>query len=350
MTAAQPDELVALAQRTWGPRFLAAGIDYADFLAIMSRIQVWEQWLPEWRTTALHYEELAKSTQGPTAAEAWRRAALYWHFAKFVSTENEHDAQEAQRRLNQDYERGLPELDPPGEKVVIPYLGIEMAAILRRPAGPARRPVVILIPGLDSTKEELQPVADYFLRRGLATIAVDGPGQGETESKLNIEAAFEKPVGAVIDYIEQTGDLDGGRIGLYGISLGGYYALRAAAFERRIRAVVENCGPYCLGALWNSFPPMSKGAFHQRSGATDDADARRRALELDLTGLLAGIECPVAVLHGTRDLLVPYADAERIMAELPDVTYLGIEGGNHGCTNRIFEARTSAADWLATKL
>ena len=86
----------------------------------------------------------------------------------------------------------------------------------RVPAGPRRRPrppVVIMIPGLDSVKEELQATAEYLLSRGLAVIAIDGPGQGEAEYELPIEPAYERVTAAVADYLKGRDDIDPDRIG-----------------------------------------------------------------------------------------------------------------------------------------
>jgi 2,6-dihydroxypseudooxynicotine hydrolase len=207
-----------------------------------------------------------------------------------------------------------------------------------------------MLPGLDSTKEELQTTADYFLRRGLATFSVDGPGQGETESRLKIEAASEKCVGAILDVVERLDSVDASRVGVYGVSLGGYYAVRAAAFERRIVATVENAGPFCLGLLHDGLPPMTRDAIKHRSGATDSEDARKRALELDLTGVAERVTKPLLVVHGTEDRLVPYADAERIAQAAPKATLARFEHGNHGMTNQVFQMRSLVADWMATQL
>ncbi len=103
-----------------------------------------------------------------------------------------------------------------------------------------------MVPGLDSTKEELQATAEYFLARGLATLAVDGPGQGEAEYELPIEPAYEKVATAAVDFLQDRAGLDADRTGLFGVSLGGYYAARAAAYEKRLRAVVALAGPYRL--------------------------------------------------------------------------------------------------------
>ena len=84
-----------------------------------------------------------------------------------------------------------------------------------------------MVPGLDSTKEELQATAEYYLARGLATIAIDGPGQGESEYELPIEPAYEKVATAAVDFLKARSDIDSDRIGLFGVSLGGYYAASA---------------------------------------------------------------------------------------------------------------------------
>ena len=98
-----------------------------------------------------------------------------------------------------------PPLTPPAELVRVPYGSHALAAYLRvppRPApGQAKAPAVIMVPGLDSTKEELQATAEFFLARGLATLAIDGPGQGEAEYELPIEPRYEKVATAAVDYL-----------------------------------------------------------------------------------------------------------------------------------------------------
>ena len=98
--------------------------------------------------------------------------------------------------------------------------------------------------GLDSTKEEMRTNEEVFLDRGIATFAFDGPGQGEPEYDLPIRPDYEAPVAAVIDTLETRRDLDTSRLGLWGVSLGGYYAPRAAAFEPRVRACISLTGPF----------------------------------------------------------------------------------------------------------
>jgi 2,6-dihydroxypseudooxynicotine hydrolase len=254
----------------------------------------------------------------------------------------------AHDRTVDDFRRGMASLDPPAERVEIPYGQHNLAGLLRKPVGVAKPPVVVMVPGLDSVKEELQPTADHFLRRGVATLAVDGPGQGEAEYDLPIEPAYERPVAAVVDWIETRDDLDASRIGLYGISLGGYYALRAAAHEKRLKAMVSNAGPYRFGDLWDSLPELTRQAFTQRSGAKGDEDARRRAGLLSLEGI-GKVLCPTLLVFGKLDRIIPYSEALRCAA-IEGVELVTYETGNHGVTDQAFESRTMLADWMRRTL
>jgi 2,6-dihydroxypseudooxynicotine hydrolase len=225
-----------------------------------------------------------------------------------------------------------------------------MPGLFRKPAGVERPPVLLMIPGLDSVKEELQATADHFLRRGIATLAIDGPGQGETEFVRNIEPAYEKPVGAVIDWLEGRSDVDAARVGVYGVSLGGYYAVRVAAMEPRVRATIELAGTYSLAAFWDERSVVSRDAFMKRSGARDEADARERAKLISMEGLGPRISRPILVLHGKRDPIAPFDGAVRLAAETPSAQLVAYEDGNHGMTNRAFESRVVMSDWMTAKL
>src|SRR6202008_1332661 len=100
----------------------------------------------------------------------------------------------AHEHVVRDYQKALPYFDFPGERVEIPYEnGGTMYGILRKPRQALNPPVVILVPGLDSVKEELHLYGDDFLRRGMAVLAIDGPGQGEMEFEFPLRHDYEVP-------------------------------------------------------------------------------------------------------------------------------------------------------------
>jgi 5-aminopentanamidase len=352
--APAPDERVQAANAHWAARFVANGTSYSDFTQTMARIKAWDEWCREWGRTAQHYEELAERAEAAgravTAGEAWRRAALCWHWGKFVFVDHPDEQRAAHERTVACFRRGAATLSPLAEPVRVPYGGTSLAAYLRVPGQGGQYPVVIMMPGLDSVKEELQATAEYLLSRGLAIIAVDGPGQGETEYELPIEPAYERVATAVADYLEGQDRIDPDRIGAFGVSLGGYYAARSAAFEPRVRAAVALAGPYCWALDWDILPPQTRATFQRRSGAATEAEARERMAALTLEHAAARITCPLLVAAGGRDRLVPPYQAERLAREAPGAELMLDPDGTHGLTNHAFESRSKMADWLAAHL
>jgi 2,6-dihydroxypseudooxynicotine hydrolase len=352
----KPDARVAVALAQWGYRFTSNGTDYGDFTATLARITRWADWCREWGVTATRYEQLAEAAedagQRQTAAGAWQRASLAWHWGKFVFTDDPAQQRAAHERAVACFRRAAPALSPPAELVRVPYGPTTLPGYLRVPpaSGLARTPVVIMVPGLDSVKEELQATAEYFLARGLATLAVDGPGQGESEYELPIEPAYEKVATAVVDFLQDRAGLDRERIGLFGVSLGGYYAARCAAYEPRIKATVALAGPYQFDLDWAHLPPQTRAAFRARSGAATEDEARARAARLTLKDAAALITRPLLVVGGGRDTIVPAYHAERLAKEAPAAELLLYPDGSHGVTSHAFESRSRMADWLAARL
>jgi len=348
------DERVASATAHWAPRFIANGTDYPDFVATLSRIATWDQWCREWGATAAHYEDLAREAEsrgdGETAAGAWCRAGLSWHWGKFVFVDDMQEQQAAHKRAVSAYARGVSGLKPPAVRVEIPYADTVLPAYLRTPGGSGPHPTVLMAPGLDSTKEELQATATFLLARGLATVAIDGPGQGESEYSLPIEPAYEKVATAAVDWLLTRDDVDPQRIGFFGVSLGGYYAGRAAAYEPRLRATVALCGAYSFDWDWDDLPDLTRAAFQQRSGASTPDEARAKAATLTLQDAAPLATRPLLVVHGARDRLLPAHHAERLAAEAPGAQLLMYPDGNHGVTNHPYESRSYMADWLAAQL
>lgn len=350
-----PDEQVAAAAAHWGPRFVNNGTDYLDFERTLARLTRWEDWCREWGKTAEEYEALAQRAEESgntvTAREAWRRAALCWHWGKFVFVVDPEQQRAASDRTVADYAKGAAGLTPPAERVLVPYGSSHLPAYLRLPAGSAGvPPVVVMVPGLDSVKEELQATAEYFLARGMATLAMDGPGQGESEYELPIEPAYEKAATAAVEFLETRSDVDPERIGMFGVSLGGYYASRAMAYEPRLKAGVALAGPYRFDLEWDSLPPMTRATFQHRSRAADEDDARATAGRLTLEEAAPNITHPLLVVHGYLDRLVGPMHAERLCEEAPGAELLMYSDGNHGVANHAFESRSAFADWMGARL
>lgn len=348
------DPRVQAALEHWAPRMIQNGVDYNDIVRTTARIDTWEQWLAEWSRTADEHEDYARESERVgrcrTAGEAWLRASVCRHFGKFVWSVDPKVAAEATHRSVAAMRRAHRHLDPTAERVEAPLNDTQVVANLRRPPEPRRPPLVVLIPGLDSTKEEFFHLEQAHLVRGMATLSIDGPGQGETGLELPIRPDFETAVMPLLDAVADRTDVDLDRIGAMGVSLGGYYAPRVAAFEPRIKAVIGLSGPFNFGEAWDGLPALTRETFRVRSGAADDDEARERALALDLSGVCEQIQVPALYVTGELDRLIPWQQTERQARRTPAGEFLCYPDGNHTCSNKPYRARPATADWMGERL
>jgi 2,6-dihydroxypseudooxynicotine hydrolase len=348
------DERIDAAVANWAPRFVTNGVDPNDFQRVTAPLERWEEWLGAWTANGGLHAELAREAEARgralTAGRAWVRAALSYHFAKFVWMVDMARHREASDRAITALREAHRLLDPTAERLEIPFQGTTMVANLRRPRDAERPPLVFLLPGLDSTKEEFFDWEDVFLVRGMATVSLDGPGQGETGYATHIRPDYEVGVSAALDHLTGRDDVDLGRVAAVGVSLGGYYAPRAAAFEPRIRAAVSIGGPYNFGDCWSGLPTLTRETFVHHSGAADEAEAAKLASELDLGSVLPRLRAPLLVIFGKLDRLIPWQHAERVAAEAPNAELVMYEHGNHVCNNIPYLYRPLAADWTREQL
>jgi 2,6-dihydroxypseudooxynicotine hydrolase len=285
-----------------------------------------------------------------SAGRALARAAVYYQFAQFCFSEFPDQKEAAQGRKVACHRRALPYLVPPAERLEIPYDGVSLPGNLRRPPATGRPPLVLILPGLESTKEEFTLFEEDFLARGLATFTFDGPGQGEVWPGMKMRHDHEGAVTAVLDALAGRTDIHVARVGAVGVSMGGYFAMRAAAFEPRLRAAVDLAGPYDLSFWEKSSPVMRRNLMHA-FGAETTEYARERFARVTLTGVTARIRCPILVVHGRLDTICPPEHAERIVAEATCEKRLAMfEDGNHVCNNIPYKYRPLVGDWVREKL
>jgi dipeptidyl aminopeptidase/acylaminoacyl peptidase len=369
------DALVQSAIAHWGPRFVSNGVALTDFEEVCASIGTWDDWCKAWSVRAALHEQMGRDALAKkkllSAGEHLQRAGVYYHFAKFVFVHDIAQMKTAHMKAVECRNLALPHIDPPGERVAIPFEGKTLYGILRKPAAhlpekwppvfrtgdaqtlesTARPPVMVMAVGLDSTKEETEAYERPFLQRGVAILVFDGPGQGEAEYDIPIRGNYETAVKAVCDFIETRKDLDASRIGLWGVSLGGYYAPRAAAFEKRVKACIGLAGPYDMGDAWAGLPDHTREAFRVRSHCKTQDEAKKNAATLTLKGVAQNITCPLFIVTGKQDRIIPWQDAERLAREVKGpCELLIVEDGNHIANNRPYRWRLQTADWMAEQL
>jgi len=227
------------------------------------------------------------------------------------------------------------------------------------------RPVVICYGGLDLSKEMMYAIVGHTLaRRGITCLVIDTPGVGEPLRLRGVASRpdYEVPTAAIIDHIETRSDLDASRVAVMGISLGGYYAARAAAFEPRVSACVAWSGIWDWGATlqnrWDS-PGRAAVRWFQLPwvlGTSTPEAALERARQWSLADVWPEVHQPLLIVHGENDQQLPAEDAARAYAAAGSADkYLRVftvaEGGaEHIQVDEPDPARQLIADWLAQQL
>ncbi|WP_108663572.1 alpha/beta hydrolase family protein [Acuticoccus kandeliae] len=334
----------------WLPRMEVAGIPSATARAVMDEAGTWENWCRAWSEAAEHHAAIGARAEAAghtlTAGEAYARAALMNHFAQFMFFDDLDQKAAATTRKLAYYERAAPFLAPPAHRLTIPFEGDALHAYQRVPAAP--RGTVILVPGSDSTKEEFGALEENFLKRGMATVSLDGPGQGEGRALGPLRADISSALRALLDALTDAARYGG--VGLVGMAFGGHLALRAAAALPELAAVVSINGFFELAGMWPAFPPVYRDNMRYALGGVDAADAEARAAAFTLAGAPPPA-CPALVLHGGRDRIFPPEEAKRQADWAGGSAALHIfPDGNHVCNNIPWHYRPMVADWIADRL
>lgn len=333
--------------------------------------KVWsEEWSKMADFVAKKGDEAAAKGRNITAGNYYMRAGNYYYSAERFTKFGEPKL-EMYRKALRCYHAALERLYPEIEWVDVPYEGKSLAAYFVKAkgvSGPA--PTVVLFDGMDNCKEMSVIFAGLeFAKRGLNTLAIDGPGQAETLRLRGIPSRpdYEVAGAAAYDYVASRPDVDPKRVAVMGYSFGGYHAPRICGKDKRYAAGVA------LGAMhwdmhaWVSSikakvdadPKTSFSSEYQFRwvvGAPDHEAALEIAKQFTLEGIAQNIECPFLVVHGDNDRIVPLESAkilyEKIGSKRKELKiFTAEEGGNEHCQvdNRVIGI-DYVGDWLVENL
>jgi len=321
------------------------------------------------KLVALAQENLARG-RGLSAGEQFSRAALYYAIAERMQAHGFDKRLALYRRCLDLFARGRALSNANCERIEIPYSPAPLSGLYVRAEGaPARAPVVLVMNGLDSTKELLQKsvMGTIFAKRGLSVLFVDQPGTGEALRLHGMPAVPDTEVWAskIVDYLQARSDVDPVRIGALGVSLGGYYCPRAVAFEPR----------FACGAVWGAnhdWRAVQRARLRREGenpvphywkhvewvfGAAGREDFLSKAEAMHLDGILDRIKVPFLVTHGENDRQIPLKYARQTYEQLVNsparelVIFTSREGGvEHSSLDNPNNAGAIIADWLAETL
>jgi dienelactone hydrolase len=256
------------------------------------------------------------------------------------------------------------------KRVDVPYLGTSLPALLVGAKGGGDAPCMVHFDGLDVTKEiiYLVGVPGALAERGIATLVVDNPGVGEALRKRGLHNGPEAeiPAKAAVDFLQSTPGIDRNRIGMMALSLGGYHAPRAAAFEPRFQCAVAWGANYD----WGETQRRRYEAKEQRLpvphywdhvawvfGKSSVEEVIAVSEKLSLKGILHQIKCPILCVHGENDRQIPLSQAKQLIADCTSspkaelhVQTLADGGAEHCGVDNVAPTREFICDWIAEAL
>ncbi|QBI53651.1 alpha/beta hydrolase family protein [Streptomonospora litoralis] len=321
-----------------------------------------EVWQQEWSRTAKETAEAGRAALAAgditTGRRALFRSMSYWRHSEFFLASTDPRRNEAYTEGTRNFQEAAELTGGLIERINVPFEGQTMDGYVVRPdASGRKRPTVLMLGGADSWAEEL-----YFLggtefpARGMNVVMVDTPGRGSSLrfKQMYSRHDYEVPVKAILDFLAERGDIDIDRLGLAGVSFGGYYAPRAAAFEPRVKAVAAWCGTWSiLTDFYEYYPPLQE-QLQWLSGSKDDAEAREKLARFTLDGVAEKLDVPVYVMHGENDIIMDIEGARRFQAALTveDVTvdYYSGAGSLHCNYDYLAVAAARLADWMAHRI
>ncbi len=346
-----PDVIDTL--RANAARIISDGIPYGDILFLEKDIPEAKAWCDRWVVLSQTYEDLAtealKNNARQTAGELLWRGALCCHFGQGIRMDVAENAKRrADERKSALFRRGAVLLDPPMERVEIPFENHMLPGYLRLPS---RRdgvaPCVVIFGGLDTTKEDALEISNHFVKRGMAVLTFDGPGQGEMFYQLPVRVDFEKAVSAAIDYACARPEIDSNRIGVLGRSTGGHWACTTAAADPRVKVAVAWGLIYHL-RHFKTLSSTLKKRFMRAARVVDETQAAKFFASYDLDTSAGLIQCPVLVVQGSEDPIATPDSTQllgnRVRGPIKVVTY---RGSGHCAHDKTHLSKPLMADFAA---
>jgi esterase/lipase len=342
-------------------RFSICGVDPARTERVVKRVKNYFDWCNQWTKEGEKLEELAgealKDGNLYLARGLYHSAAGCYHIGSFINYYDIEEKIEAQKLARQCYQKAIALYEEQERpiRIEIPFREVEIPGYLLLASQP-EQPLIIFVNVLNNIKEvENHFYAQDFVKAGFNVFSFDGPGQGEMRQHMNLIPDYEKAIHTIIDWFEINNEfnIDIERIGVIGISFGGFFSIKAAATDPRINCVISNGG-------FAYFPSLShlkklniatKRSVYYMTGYHSMKEVSEHFGHLDIKTCLP-LTRPMLIIQGGKDKTVPPKHAYYFMdwATGEDKELLYIEEANHCCQDYFDLITPYTIDWFSNYL
>ncbi|MFV2114257.1 alpha/beta hydrolase family protein [Micromonospora sp. LOL_025] len=329
-----------------------------------------KEFMASWAAVAESLAEQAAAEEAAgrkrSAGQKYLRATNYLAQAERMQSAKAPDRNAFYQRCLDLQQKAFDLLDPATTRVAVPFEGALLPAYFKKAATDSPAPTVVMWNGLDSTKEHMYAsgFAHELAERGIHTLLVDCPGSGEALRMHGLTSRVETEhwATACVDYLLSRDDVAADRIGLVGWSLGGYYAPRAAAFEKRLALCVAWGANHDWGAVQkrrleregeNPVPHYWDHVLWVW-GETELDTFIKKVEAVNLDGIVEHISVPFLIAHGENDRQIPLAYARRSYEQAVNAPkrelriFTAQEGGaEHIGLDHLSHVSVYIADWIA---
>jgi dienelactone hydrolase len=337
-----------------------------DFMGVRTRVQKFSDISREFGRAAVRREAIARRFEEEgrkvAARESYFIASLLYGSAQWPIFENTPENISFNNKKVECYVKYTHYADHEVRRVEIPFAGKSLPAYLHLPKNPeGRHPCILNLGGMDSFKEMLHSLyGDRFLERGIASLAIDGPGQGECCVRdIHVSATNFKEAGrTALAWMRAQPELDPDRLAIVGLSFGSFWGTQVASIDDRLKgcAVSLVCHEPGANTIFNMASPTFKLRFMYMAGYEDEEEFDKFAETLTLRGVGEQIKCPFLVVAGEDDELSPIEYTHELMDVMKAPKELLLyQGERHGLNTTSSStlgpnARIYIAEWIKDRL
>lgn len=314
-------------------RFRAMGIPQATIDEVLGDIHGLDQWMDRWNLAA---QRFLTEARGEERAGRWQEAAIArvnaamaFHIAHLVTDSDPRILRTLRASSVTTFAQAIPRVMPTVRRLSIPWRTRSLPAYLSVPTGSAGPyPLLVLLNGVTTCKEELMLWSPPLVEAGVAVMAIDWPGTGESASFTSPVADCDDMTDGVFLIADEHPDLDASMVAIGGVSLGGGVAVRCAVNDRRLLGAMAVTPPFDPVGWWDYVNPLVRMQL-VTLGVSEKAPEDVVA-DFDLTHLIPRLQLPLLVFGAGRDMVVPPEESIHLSAAAGDLaTFVWYPAGGH---------------------